>query len=493
MATLAPVTAASAQLAPTPDATGTITLGGPLRVTPAPEATVFTRCGSLGNDSDWRPHLSPDGQRLAVLTNAGTVHLVDVARGAEIAELASHHATLDAATFSPDGRLLATYSHVLGQADVWDAQDGSHLRTVQATRYAGFVGAIAFSLDGRYLQVADSVRYDLHTGDVTPSALPSLPGELTALAGGEWLLSHHLTRAGSSPITDVVSMVRAGSAREVPSINLFYGWQDGFGGYAASADGTQIAVADSAGRISAYVPGVAAPRAESVRLGSALALAYSVDGARLHVRTRDGVVTLASHDLHEEARFSLAPDATFLGASPGGALTVSDARTTTWLDPLTGAVRRTLDDRLAHPVWSRDGAVVAAAGTNALVHVLQELDGAALWRAPPRGVVPSLGDASLDQRGLRYDEATLDGRLAASADARIEVRKRVDTVLPHGAGTIMALEVHDSTTGKVVLRTRGMYSDRPTVVYAALSADGQKLYLRAAPRLPDYIAIFCRS
>ncbi len=115
----------------------------------------------------------PDGKILAVATDAGSIHLLDVSSGREVRTLPSpkrRYRTPSSVAFSPDGRLLAVAFRGENIVLVWNVDNGKLVReyTWQAEDEradnswaypAGVVGgpgadSLAFSADGRSLIVA---------------------------------------------------------------------------------------------------------------------------------------------------------------------------------------------------------------------------------------------------------------------------------------------------------------------------------------------------
>jgi WD40 repeat protein/serine/threonine protein kinase len=114
---------------------------------------------------------SPDGQRLASASTAGTVILWDVQTGRQILTFRAHRYRIDRVEFSPDGKQLASAPsdyRTKAEADVkvWDAQTGREILTLRG--HVGFVISVTFTPDGRRLASADgdgTVKlWDLTTG-----------------------------------------------------------------------------------------------------------------------------------------------------------------------------------------------------------------------------------------------------------------------------------------------------------------------------------------
>ena len=95
--------------------------------------------------------LSPDGGRLAVGRQDGSVAVWDLASGDKLLQLSGHNGLVNGLAFSPDGTRLATASFDK-LAKVWDAQTGQELMTLYGN--TGNVFGVSFSPDGRHLATA---------------------------------------------------------------------------------------------------------------------------------------------------------------------------------------------------------------------------------------------------------------------------------------------------------------------------------------------------
>jgi WD40 repeat protein/serine/threonine protein kinase/DNA-binding winged helix-turn-helix (wHTH) protein len=114
---------------------------------------------------------SPDGHRLATVSNDGTARIWDARTGRVLVTLRGHGGWVMGVDFSPDGSRLAT-SSIDGTARVWEAAGGRELLVFSG--HAALVGDVAFSPDGNRLLTGS----DDGTARVW---------DVTAEGGREWL------------------------------------------------------------------------------------------------------------------------------------------------------------------------------------------------------------------------------------------------------------------------------------------------------------------
>ena len=182
---------------------------------------VDVESGALGPQVPFSwGEFSPNGDRIAVVENGwiyatvGQAHLLDVRSGKTLAVF-DHHADaiIQAAAYSPDGRLIATG---LGETiKIWDVSSGAELATLPQA--GGSVHDLAFSPDQRLL-------LSMSEGDLIE--LWIVPGEAASPA-------------------DVISGATAGSLTPVDSLRL----QEGATDAVFSPDGSTVAVSTASGAI----------------------------------------------------------------------------------------------------------------------------------------------------------------------------------------------------------------------------------------------------
>lgn len=116
------------------------------------------------NDSISSATFSPDGKTLATGCRWGMIKLWDTSSGSERAVFNKHERDVHAMAFSPDSTLMAS-----GSSDctimLWDVVSEEYKKTL--TGHTNSVWDVAFSPDGLSLASADPMNYDLALWDVT--------------------------------------------------------------------------------------------------------------------------------------------------------------------------------------------------------------------------------------------------------------------------------------------------------------------------------------
>lgn len=226
---------------------------------------------------------------------------------------------------------------------------------------------------------------------------------------------------------------------------------------------------------------------------------FSPDGARLYERTESELLVRDAATLEEVTRFAWSAAVSFLGVSPSGALIGASDDGTSWRDPETFAVQRTLGARLTSISFSADGALGVATSASATLHFVTA-DGVELTRAaPPSAAFPQIVDPAADRFGaagrpvsgskLAVAESTAGGvyfeleRFAWATTPTKYDRELFDVA------TRDSIRRFSSSTLAGSTRDGRSLSELPA---AALSADGSKLYtLEIGPAEP-YVATWCR-
>lgn len=363
-----------------------------LQVAPSPPDLQYRRCGTVAGEALWWVTFSGTG-RMAARTNAGTVRLIATDRWEELVELASPRGRINAVAFSPDGSQLATLSNEANQVVLWSAHDGALLRQFDLGppllvphRWGQ---SLSFSADGRYLATSLSRTIDLRSAEITPLATARDPTQLYFVDGGRQVLSYGRYQVTNMMVADEIALTRLDTGER---IELY----DGSSGvsFAVSSDGRWIAIAGSyrgASTLRLIAPDRAEPVAVGVPLKGADVLAFSPDGRALYGMDGGELAVRDVPSLAPLRRLALGQGVKFRGLSPDGLLVAADARKTTWHDPATGAVVRSLPYALDTMVWSPDGSLVAGSREDALLQVWRATDAKELCHLPKLdGSLPKL-------------------------------------------------------------------------------------------------------
>jgi WD40 repeat protein len=173
----------------------------------APEATVVFDAASGQAKFNVSGHawgmgsrpFSPDGKRLLVSQNAGTV-IVDIPGQRIVATLSGHQNPVLTQSFSPDGKRIVTGAND-GTARVWDAASGQAISVLRGHQRGVFVAS--FSPDGKQVLTA--------SGDGTARVWDAASGQAIAVLRGH---EENVGAASFSPDgKQVLTASRDGTAR----------------------------------------------------------------------------------------------------------------------------------------------------------------------------------------------------------------------------------------------------------------------------------------
>jgi WD40 repeat protein len=248
---------------------------------------------------------SPDGKTLATASRDGTAKLWDLAAGKERFTFEDHDAEVRSVAFSPDGKTLAT-AGADGTARLWDVAGGKEVRQLEVKDSA--VTCVRFAPDGKTLAggvtaggnprfgvpggAATIALWDVATGKARP-ALRGHKGQVHALhftADGKTLVS-----AGGLPGQpgEVLVWDAAGGAL----LARLDGHHGPVGGLAFSPDGRTLLSAggslDNQGEILFWQPPANGDRHTlEGHAGPVTCAAYSQDGKTLATGGEDRTVRL---------------------------------------------------------------------------------------------------------------------------------------------------------------------------------------------------------
>ncbi|HVT08995.1 MAG TPA: WD40 repeat domain-containing protein [Polyangia bacterium] len=402
-----------------------------LRLAPVDPGQHYVRCSTHGPERAWRVTLSPGGRFLAARTGAGTVRLLDLQRWRDVAQLASPVGRLDAVAFSPDGERLATLSAEAGEVALWRTADGALERSWALTPGStidAVTSSLAFSSDGRWL--ATSLGYNPNPEDnppvlslvdttspasiQTPRVNPQNMGLGAAFpaltfVGDRALFVDMAYRVGNSPPSRRLTLYQLPCG---PPVTVFQDWDEELHGYALSPDGRLMAFAAEsvpATGLSVVDTGTGQTMAHDASFRGTV-LAFAPDSARFYVQEGDVVTAIAARSLQRLGSFPLAAGSTFQAVAPNGSLVTTTAGATSWWDPATGAVTRTLPFSADQIAWSADGGVEVVTGGGALFHAYRPADGVELC-APAAGG-PAITRFTASPAGAQvaygYDDGTVE-------------------------------------------------------------------------------------
>ncbi|MDA0159993.1 TIR domain-containing protein [Solirubrobacter ginsenosidimutans] len=175
-----------------------------------------------------------DGRRIVTASEDGTARIWDAATGRSLHVLSGHDGFLNAARFSPDGRLVATVGGDDDTIRLWDSSTGAELHTL--TGHTGMIDDVAFSPDGTLLAS--------FAGDGTVRLWTTADGELHALLRGHsrTIVAAAFDPSGKLLITgDVDDTARIWSVADGKQLRVLRAGEGIVFAVAFSPDGKQVA------------------------------------------------------------------------------------------------------------------------------------------------------------------------------------------------------------------------------------------------------------
>lgn len=360
-----------------------------------------------------QPHFSPDGARLLAVTERWTVRIWSTDAPAEPVVCTGHTERLFAAAFSPDGRQVLTASGDR-TARLWDARTGAEIR--RFTGHADELWMAAFSPDGRRVVTASDDRtariFDTRSGEeIAVMRGHSAPVRAAAFsADGATVLTVSSDRTARlwDPRDGTLRRVLRGHSGEVIAGGFLPGDR-------------QVFTREASGAIRSWSTdaGAAVPDAQVARSAQddgAGWVAFSPDGARVAVRTRELVVRLHDADSgrlvavigHGRAWQAWSPDSRFIATSE------IDSDEVRIFDGATGALRVALAGHAGGDRWIRFNAGGSRVLTTSPAHQVTRL-----WDTETGTVVMALHGTEVDAQSLLFSP---DGALLAARSADHAIR-----------------------------------------------------------------------
>jgi WD40 repeat protein/transcriptional regulator with XRE-family HTH domain len=196
---------------------------------------------------------SPDGKRIATASQDKTAKIWDAATGKELLTLTGHTERVPDVAFSPDGKRLATVSWDKS-AKVWDSETGKELMTIQVSEESL---TVAFSPDGTQIATGCGNRtakvWDistaLNTGAATGKLLFTLPcqapgnNSIAYSPDGKRIAVRDVEMTAKVYDAETGKEVLVLGKPEVPTMNIYIAY---------SPDGKRIATATYEGQVNVW-------------------------------------------------------------------------------------------------------------------------------------------------------------------------------------------------------------------------------------------------
>ncbi|MGE5138792.1 MAG: BTAD domain-containing putative transcriptional regulator, partial [Rudaea sp.] len=232
-------------------------------------------------DSVISASFSPDGRRIATASSDKTAEIWDATTGHELLTLQGHRADVNTANFSPDGKLIVTSSddHT---SKVWDAATGQELYTLKG--HTDAVSSAIFSPDGRKLATGSLDKTARLWDAATGAELLTLQGHTDGIRSIAF--SPDGTRLGTASLDGTARVWDTTTGQELLT---FSGHMDGVLGIAWSPDGKRLATASADDTAKIWDAGTGAQVTSfTSHMNVVQGIAFSPDGTRVATSSYDG-------------------------------------------------------------------------------------------------------------------------------------------------------------------------------------------------------------
>jgi WD40 repeat protein/serine/threonine protein kinase/DNA-binding SARP family transcriptional activator len=325
----------------------------------------------------------PNGSYLATRNDGGLVQIWDITPSGEKEwlTLTGHHGVVHRATYSPDGRQIATVSSDQ-TVKLWNADSGELLMTMSG--HTGDVRAVAFCPDGTCLATAShdkTIRlWDVKTGEAVANWEAYAGLELNPIPENNVLDIAFTKDGGRLLAAGLDSSPTIWDVATSRSIRSLYGHWDYYNvvSTAVSPNGQYFATTGADGLLIVWDSKGGKVFVQPTTEYGGLDVAFSPDGRHIASAGNDGAVRIWDMDANQEDRLELtlsghgsyvqsvafSPDGRLIASASANFIRIWDTSTGKMLFTLPGHTRV-----VSHIEFSPDGSRLVSASADGTVRV----------------------------------------------------------------------------------------------------------------------------